>query len=77
MKKQLIAVALGALLSGGVLAEGYGELPGTERNYADGTTFKTVTHYLDNERVELDQQKYDAYVRENDSRYDPALYRGN
>lgn len=77
MSKQILVVAFGVLLSGGVMAADYNNLPDTERNYAEGTTFKSVTHYLDNERVELDQQKYDAFVREQGGSYDPALYQGN
>ncbi len=79
MKLLVTALSAGALLAASsASAVFYDELPDVERNFSDGTYFRSVTHYMDNgETVELDPHEYEAFKRERDTEYDPHLYFGN
>lgn len=78
MKTLTTAIVFGlTLASGSAAAASYGVDTDIERHYGNGLTFQPVTHYLDKERVVLDEAAYDRLNANSGTVYDADLYIGN
>lgn len=78
MKTLATAIVFGlTLASGSAAAASYGVDADVERHYGAGLNFQSVTHYLDKERVVLDEAAYNQSNANSGSVYDADLYIGN